>query len=127
MTYLLIIAASLLGAHFTFRLAQGTHLGAIRSSTMASLLFVAVTTPSGWLLAPKLQAAFFGASFVGMSDAGRLSERYILLAALIFSALFFAVSQLPISLGGSLGTSAFLACLIAHAINNRMGGVVARS
>ena len=127
MNYLLIIAASLLGAYSTFQLNQRTRLGAIRASTLASLVFIALTAPFGWVLAPKLQAAFFGASFVGMSDAKRLSEKSILLAALIFSALFFGVSCLPISLGGSLGTSAFLACLLAHAINNRTAGTPARA
>jgi len=127
MNTLLIIGASLLGAHSTFLLAQRTRLGAIRSSTLASLVFIALTAPFGWLVAPKLQAAFFGASFVGMSDAKRLSEKSILLAALIFSALFFGVSCLPISLGGSLGTSAFLACLLAHAINSRLAGAAARA
>ena len=127
MNSLLIIGASLLGAHATFRLAHRTRLGAIRASTLASLLFVALTTPLGWLLVPKLQAAFFGASFVGMSDAKRLSHRHVLLAALIFSAFFFGLSFLPISLGGSLGASAFLSCILTYTVSARLDRPTARA
>ena len=127
MNSLLIIVASLVGAHSTFRLAQRPGLGAIRSSTLASLLLVALTLPFGWVLVPKLQAAFFGASFVGMSDAKRLAEKHIFLAALIFSACFFGLSLLPISLGGSLGASAFLSCLLTHALAGRLERAAVRA
>lgn len=114
MNYFYYICASLVGAHATFWLRHHAKLDSIRAATLTSLVFIGLTSPFHVAVIPKLQGAFYGSCFVGMSDASKLSERDILISALLFSALFCVVSQFPISLGGSLGAAAFIACILTH-------------
>jgi hypothetical protein len=111
---LYIIASAILGAQTSYWLRHRMQVSVIRASTLAGLGFLLLTSPFSWTIIPKLQASFYGASFVGVSDANRLSERSIIIGAVIFSGLFYLAGYLPISLGGTLGASAFLSALFTH-------------
>jgi len=65
---------------------------------------------------PKLQGAFFGGAFVGMSHRSRLSERRVLGASFIFGFAYCWISGLNGGIGGTLGATAFAACLVAQAL-----------
>jgi hypothetical protein len=113
--YLLVIATSLLGAHLTYWLThKKKRMNSVRASSLLTLLFVAATVPVPYFFIPKLQAAFFGATFVGMSDPSRLCEKRVLVAGLVFSLIFCFLLQFRVGLGGTLGASAFFACLLVH-------------
>jgi small basic protein len=115
MNDLLVIACSLLGAHLTYWLThKKKRMNAIRASSLLTLLFVAATVPVPYFFVPKLQAAFFGATFVGMSEPSRLCEKRVLVAGFVFSLIFCALLQFKVGLGGTLGASAFVACLLVH-------------
>lgn len=117
--HLSLVTVSLLGAHTTYWLRHRTRLGPIRAVALASLAFLAVTAPwHSWFLT-RLQAAFYGACFVGMSEAGKLSERHVAVAALIFSVLFCVAGHLPLKLGGGLGAAAFASCLLVYYLGRR--------
>ena len=64
MIYAWILAVSLVGAHVTYWLCHHTKMGAIRASAMTTLIFIALSSPFSFAIIPKLQAAFFGATFV---------------------------------------------------------------
>ena len=117
MIYFWILLISLLGAHVTYWLSHHTKMGAIRASALSTLVFVAVTSPFSFLILAKLQAAYFGATFVGMSDASRLGEKRILLAAVIFGAIFSFLLRFRGGIGGTLGASAFVACLLVYGLS----------
>lgn len=101
----------------TYWLSHHTKMGAIRASALSTLVFVAVTSPFSFLILAKLQAAYFGATFVGMSDASRLGEKRILLAAVIFGAIFSFLLRFRGGIGGTLGASAFVACLLVYGLS----------
>jgi hypothetical protein len=108
----LILLTCLAAAHLTYFLSHEKKMGPVRASSLATLAFIAFTFWIPFALIPKLQAAFFGASFVGMSDTSRLNEKQIVLASMIFSVCFYAISHFKVGLGGTLGATAFAACLM---------------
>ena len=109
MIYAWTLLTSLLGTHITYWVSHKTRFSAIRASALSTLIFVAATSD------PRLQAAFFGATFVGMSDSSRLSEKKVLLASAIFSLIFsFLLAHLRAGIGGTLGASAFISCLLVY-------------
>ena len=78
------------------------------------LLFVLFTFPFNFDGKLSLQSAFLGATFVGMSDSGKMSERRLFLAALVYALLYYFVLPFNIGLGGALGFAAFLSCLFVQ-------------
>jgi hypothetical protein len=119
-----VIWASMLGAHMTFWFTHRNKfrkMNAIRASALSTLLFVACTMPFHFLIIPKLHAAFFGGSFVAMSEPHRLSERKVLLASFVFGLLFLVLLQFKGGIGGTLGATAFVSCLAIYYLmaNNR--------
>jgi len=114
--YFLIVLSSLLGAHLTYWCTHTStrKMNAIRASALLTLIFVALTFPLPFVFIPKLQAAFYGATFVGMSEPHRLSEKMVLLASALFSLIFCYLLRFQGGIGGTLGASAFLACLLVH-------------
>jgi hypothetical protein len=117
MTYVFILLTSLLSTHVTYLLSHRKKLGPVRASALSTLIFVALTAAIPYSLIPRLQAAFFGASFVGMSDSSRLCERKVLVASLVFSIIFCLLSYLRQGIGGTLGATAFLSCLVVYCLN----------
>ena len=110
-----IMITSLLSAHLTYLLIHRFKMNSVRSSSLITLIFIlviAVLPVAGWAL--KLQAAAFGGSFVGMSDASRLCEKRVLAASLIFGAFFCFMSQFKGGIGGTLGALAFASCAIVY-------------
>jgi hypothetical protein len=120
MIYGYTVLSALLGAHFTYFLVHRTKISSVRASSGLTLFFILITLPVHILNVVPLQAAFFGGSFVGMSDSKRLNEASVLFASLVFSQIFSLVSRFQSELGGTLGATAFLSCLIIFLISSRI-------
>ena len=114
MTLIYIMGVSLVAVLMTRHCIQKRNLSAIRASTALTLSFVALTSFFVSPLIPTLQAGFFGATFVGMTEADKLTTKALCLAALLFSFVFFFLIPHSHGLGGALGCGAFLSCLIIH-------------
>jgi hypothetical protein len=124
MNLLLILLASLAGAHFTYLLCQKRGMNPVRASALLSLLFCVLASLAAQAKASviasnldnlpiqSLQLAFFGGTFVGMSEARRLCERRVLLAGAVFAVVDYFLAEANPGIGGFFGLAAFAACLI---------------
>ena len=94
---------------------QLTHnYGTVRASSGFTLTFIGLTFAFPFAIIPTLHAVFLGSSFIGMSDAKRLSRKQLAVASIIFCLTFsFIVGHLK-GFGGTLGFSAFSACLVTY-------------
>ncbi len=121
---LLLIVCSAMGAWTTHRLAPVKGIGTVRASAIATLIFVIFSNGMGSLLLIQeqlalLQACFFGASFIGMSDPEKLGEKQVLGASAVFSVLFiFALPYLK-HLGGALGATALVSSLFVYGVSRK--------
>ena len=107
-----IILITLLAAHGTHYLVSKKNIHPVRASSTLTLGFIALTYLLQVPTIDLFHAAFFGGSFVGMSDSKKLSLRQLTAAGIIFSLIFcFLIHHLR-GIGGALGFSAFSSCLI---------------
>lgn len=112
---ILVAPVALLGSLATYRLNHDLRLGAVRASAGATLAFCLAVRASGYAEAPVLQAAFFGATFVGMAESERFTTRQVAAGALIYSLLYLLILRAPAPVketGGLLGTGAFLSGVV---------------
>ncbi len=121
----LILMSAVLGAWCTHRLALLESVGAVRASAAATLAFVFMSGHLAESISLQdqlslLQASFFGASFIGMSDPKKLGEKQILLASLVFSLLFLFAFPYFRHLGGGLGATAFASSLIVYGFSKTL-------
>jgi hypothetical protein len=109
-----IIFITLLASHGTHYLVSKKNIHPVRASSTLTLCFIALTYlfPNGPI--ELFQAAFFGGSFVGMSDSKKLSLRQLSAASVIFSLIFYFLIHNLKGIGGALGFSAFTSCLIVY-------------
>ncbi len=107
---------SLIAIHFTHYLVIKKNFHSVRASSLCTLIFIALTSfqvgPTTYLL----RAAFFGGSFIGMSDSKRLTRWQLSLAGLIYSFIYCYLIQHLKGIGGALGFSAFFSCLVIYLI-----------
>jgi hypothetical protein len=110
------ILVSLLGTHATYWLTHRRGMNSVRAGSLSSLIFIALAQLSHWPFLLALQTAFFGSTFVAMSEPFRLSERRVLLAGVVFGLILFGLQQIDFlhfhgGVGGTLGGTAFVACI----------------
>lgn len=112
--FLMYFSVALVAVYGTHHLSQNNKIGSVRASSFLTLAFCLITYPISHELIPSLQAAFFGASFVGMASPNRLSKIQLFIACLIFSYIYvFMIHHLE-GIGGALGFSAFVSCLFSQ-------------
>ncbi|WP_408097124.1 hypothetical protein ACJVC5_18995 [Peredibacter sp. HCB2-198] len=114
MKLLLIISISMVSTQLTRWIIKEKGLSPIRTSTMLTLAFYLMTLPFDFQHKLVLQSAFLGATFVGMSETGKMSEWRLFWASLVYSLLFYYVLPFNIGLGGALGFAAFMSCLFVQ-------------
>lgn len=114
MTYLLITLTCLVASQATYMISHKTKLNSVKASSLTTLLFIGLTHFLAFPIVPQLQAAFFGGSFVGMSEVSRLSQRAVFFGGLIFSGVFSYLLSFEWKMGGTLGAAAFFSCLSVH-------------
>ena len=100
---------------------QLTHnYGTVRASSGFTLTFIGLTFAFPFAIIPTLHAVFLGSSFVGMSDANRLSRKQLMIASFIFCLSFSFIIGHFKGYGGTLGFTAFVSCLTTYFF----GGVI---
>lgn len=118
-----ILGASLVSAALThwlaYRLNWGITLG---SAVPSAIVFLAFFGVSGSVELPNdaLAAAWFGASFVGMTSPGRLLQRWwtLPLMAVVFAFLLLNFQAHLAGLGGDLGATAAAAVIIVTGLES---------
>lgn len=103
-----VLLVSILGAEITYHLIHKFHQPTVRASSLSALLFALAISAMNISFGGALQAAFFGATFVGMTDKSRLGWKRVFVASLIFGLIFVFLIPLAKGIGGSLGTAAFV-------------------
>lgn len=94
---------------------QLTHnYGTVRASAGLTLTFIALTFAFPFAIIPTLHAVFLGSSFIGMSDSNRLSRKQLAFASVTFCLIFSFIVEHLKGFGGTLGFSAFSACLVTY-------------
>jgi ABC-type amino acid transport system permease subunit len=131
-TLVTTIAASLAGAHSTYFLTHKRQMNSIRAASLSSLLYATIAILSKNPLLISLQPAFFGSTYVSMSEPHRLSEKKVLIAAVIFGCILFTLQKTEFvsfqgGIGGTLGGSAFLACVLVYWIQSLVSLVGAKT
>ena len=110
MSFLLIFMVSQIATQLTHT------YGTVRASAGFTLAFIGLTFTFPFAIIPTLHAVFLGSSFVGMSDSNRLNRNQLIVASFIFCLIFtFIVGHLK-GFGGTLGLTAFTACLMTYFI-----------
>lgn len=112
MILIYLIVTSVVAVLMTRHCIIHRNLSPIRASTALTLSFVALTSFFAYPDMLVLQAGFFGASFVGMTEPTRMSNRTLLMTACVFSFVFYFVIPHTRGLGGALGCGAFISCLL---------------
>ena len=110
------LLTSLLGTHATYWLTHRRRMNVVRAGNLATVVFIALAQLSHWPFLLALQTAFFGGTFVAMSEPFRLSERRVLLAGFVFGLILFGLERIDFlhfhgGIGGTLGGTAFVACI----------------
>ncbi len=108
MMLLSILGVAILGAEITFFLIHKGHMSTVRASSGTSLIFALMIGATSIPFAGALQAAFFGATFVGMTDQSRLGWKRVFVASMIFGLIFVFLIPLAKGFGGGLGAAAFV-------------------
>ena len=111
---LLIALASIAGAQVTFHLIHNRRQSAVRASSGATLAFALFTMLLPFSYITSLQAAFFGATFVGMTSNHRMGRKRVLIASLLFAVIFICIIPSLKGLGGGLGTAAFVSSAFVY-------------
>jgi hypothetical protein len=115
--FLVILIISQLATHTTHTLVFKKNIGSVRASSFLTLSFILLTLPFSMEIIPALHALFLGSTFVGLTEPRRLSRYQLFVASFIFCLIFqFLILYLK-GFGGSLGVSAFLACLVTFWLN----------
>ena len=114
MMYLGIIISSVLGAELTYLAIHKFHLPTVRASSASTLIYALVIQLMHLPFGVSLQAAFFGATFVGMTDKSRLGWKRVLFASLVFAMIYIFLIPLAKGIGGSLGTAAFVSSSVSY-------------
>jgi hypothetical protein len=118
MTLLGVLLVSAISAQITYYLIHQKHWPTVRASAFPTLIFVIFLKISGINWDGALQAAFFGATFVGMTDKSRLGWRRVLIASMIFGLIFTFLIPLARGIGGGLGAAAFASCSVIYILTN---------
>lgn len=111
-----MVIVSQLATQLTHHLALKENIGGVRASSFLTLIFIALTSLFTWDYLLILQAVFLGSTFVGMTDPKRLSRVELVFASLIFCSLFHFFIHLMHGLGGTLGVSALMSCVLTYAL-----------
>ncbi|WP_413578044.1 hypothetical protein ACLVWU_05870 [Bdellovibrio sp. HCB290] len=110
MTLLGVLLVAAISSQITYYLIHHKHWPTVRASAFPTLVFVILLQISGINWDGTLQGAFFGATFVGMTDKSRLGWKRVLIASMVFGMIFTFLIPLARGIGGGLGAAAFASC-----------------
>lgn len=112
MILLTVILVSILGAQTTFYLIHEKRFSTVRASSGPTLLFALIVSLWPLTFVTTLQAAFFGATFVGMTDKSRMGKKRVLISSVIFALIYSFLVPMVKDVGGGLGAAAFVSCAV---------------
>jgi hypothetical protein len=124
MKFVMIAVVAQFSTQLTHYLIVEKKMGSIRASSLVTLLFIALSTPFNFEMNPTLHAVCLGASFVGMTDPKRLSTWHLGLASVAFSIVFSNLLHYLKGLGGALGSSAFISCLLIYVFSKKISEII---
>jgi hypothetical protein len=84
MMLLSVLLVAALGSGLTFYLIHKKHVSTVRASSASTLVFALSALVLQLPFGNVLPAAFFGATFVGMTDKSRLGAKRVFAASMIF-------------------------------------------
>jgi CBS domain containing-hemolysin-like protein len=113
---ILILITTVISTVCTRWLIHHKNLSPIRASSLFTLGVLIASSGYTFELRPTLEAAVLGGTFVGMTDASKLSFRSLTFASILFSLVFYFIIPYNQGLGGALGFAAFVSCLITYFI-----------
>lgn len=116
----LILLVTVVGTQLTRWMIKEKKLSPIRASTMLTLTFILMTYPFEFELKLMLHSAFLGATFIGMSEVEKMSEKRLFFASIIYCQLFYFVLPYNVGLGGALGFAAFSSCLCVQFMASKL-------
>lgn len=120
MKIILVITIAQLATQATHYLILKKNFGTVRASSLVTMFFILLTLPLEFEIKNLLHAACLGASFVGMSDPKRLNVFQLAMASACFVFIFYFFIHLFKGLGGALGLSAFISCLLIYQFSQQM-------
>ena len=109
MIYLYIFLSSFVGACSTFYLVHKKHFSTVRASSLSTIVFVFLTMFLNVDFVSRIQAAFFGATFIGMTSSNRFAYSGLFLASILFVCVYVLILPMFVGIGGGLGAAAFVA------------------
>lgn len=107
-----VLLVAVIGAQLTFFLIHKKHISTVRASSASTLIFAVAAWALQFPFGNVLPAAFFGATFVGMTDKSRLGAKRVFAASLIFGLIYTFLIPLAQGFGGGLGAAAFVSCAV---------------
>lgn len=120
MMLLSVLVVAALGAEITFFLIHKKHVSTVRASSAATLVFALSALALQFPYGNVLPAAFFGATFVGMTDKSRLGAKRVFVASMIFGLIYTFLIPLAQGFGGGLGAAAFVSISVVYAASRMM-------
>jgi hypothetical protein len=111
-----VLLASMLGAQITYFLIHKRQMPTVRASSGPALIFSLLVGTLNVPFVGALQAAFFGATFVGMTDKSRLGWKRVFFASIIFGLIFTFLIPFAKGIGGGLGAAAFVSSAVSYVI-----------
>ncbi|WP_148278830.1 hypothetical protein [Bdellovibrio bacteriovorus] len=129
MMIFLVMLLSFLGAELTFFLIHRYHFPTVRASSGLTLVFAGFLALFNLPFVGVLQAAFFGATFVGMTDRSRMGWKRVFLASQIYGLIYFFLIPFARGFGGGLGAAAFVSIATVYSADKilrkaRSSGIV---
>ena len=112
--FFVYLFVALAAAYGTQHVSQSERMGSVRASSLLTFIFCLITYPIPHAMIPSIQAAFFGASFIGMASPSKLTKFQLFVACLVFSYIYVFLIHHMEGIGGALGFSAFVSCLITQ-------------
>jgi hypothetical protein len=122
-----VLLSAILGAQVTYFLIHKRHMPTVRASSGPALMFALLVGTLNIPFVGALQAAFFGATFVGMTDKSRLGWKRVFLASVIFGLIFTFLIPFAKGIGGGLGAAAFVSSAVVYTIGKIVKKLIKRS
>ena len=114
------VIISLLGGLGTYFLGTKFLWSPVKSSALITLVFAGLITlihQFHSLNTSDLLCVFFGSTFIGMASSKIFNYASIVFSSIIFGILFSIIDKHFNSIGGTLGVTACISCLVLFLIN----------
>lgn len=109
------------GCYLTRLLVAQKSVSSVRASSGITLLFALLIEQSSLDVNQIYLSSVLSGTLLGMTDAKRLADKELCLAAIIYWLIFMYVIALNPGLGGAFGLGSFVATVIVFNFKKKMG------